>query len=237
MDMRGIATMEELERELNKQSLDQRERTAEYRAAVVLKYNTFSDLFAEDYQYDKKRGKPDIPRSVASQFNNWKKSGSFPSVDVMCFCCNADDILRQFEAYIADKYRKKPTQRSKWSKLFSEDDFRAAVLLFLKQKAFDSKAEMERQGRPGFLTTIGFEYYMMQQFRKIEEEKMHIAANRVTKFLVTDPSLEIEQAVNETLLSLRKELAELRSDLVDGLARVRKLALRQSNNGSLPLKS
>lgn len=199
--MQSLVSYEQFDRELREEKVTDRERRAELKAAIVLKNVNYSDLFVGEYA--------PMARSVVSQYNRWVKSDSAPSLEDSSLLINVPTHYASLRDYILTKYS--GTKAKEWTMAFNDSNFANSVMMFLQQKCFEAKSELEASGRTAFLTQIGLEYYVRQSWDKRGRSLLHEAIGKANKLYGDSlaPDDVINQIGNFVHHQLRQEATRL----------------------------
>lgn len=171
--MGDLIRFQDLQRELEQETIVQRESRAEEQAAIVLTRKTYTDLFSDDWV--------SYARKVTAQYSQWIKSEVAPDPEDLALCINVPSLSRQFRDYVRSRAASEEKQRD-WERAFSDPSFQRSVQMFLYQKVFERKNDLViSSGKRGFLTRIAFEYHLRQYEEKSKRSIYHEALNKLRK--------------------------------------------------------
>ena len=203
----SLANLGQLRREMEQETIIQREARAEAQAAIVLVVQTYAELFDSEWV--------NFSRKVSSQFANWMKSELAPNPEEFGMCVNVPRIFESFEDYVLSK-ASNPAKVREWENAFANPDFRLSVTKFLYQKVFECKNERSlSSGINYFLTPIAYENHLRQHLDKNKRSFLHEAINKARK--MSEEGLPQEDVIGSMVEWMDGKFAELESKVISSL--------------------
>lgn len=192
---------QELERDLRQETMAQQEYRAEERAFVFTRFTNQKDYYAPEWQ--------ELARKVSSQWTAWLKSEEGPTTETIAMCVNINQIMAKFKDYVLSKHTGSKLQD--WETAFASDTFHQSLRLFLSQKAFDAKSELDSQGKTGFVCRLGFVHYHLSRLESSARQQKHEAINRAKRLygegcLPDQMMEEISDMIDSRLEPIRREI-------------------------------